>query len=341
VPTGVDCDDNDPSVTTTSTADGDCDGVPTGEDCDDNDALNTNSNVNDADCDGVPTSIDCDDNDPSVTTTNTGDGDCDGVLTGDDCDDNDATITLIIGSACNDNNPCTIDDVIDENCDCNGTPLDCTTGDITTELCNDGDPTTVNDIQTILDCDGSICVPCMGTPCQVSVDLGPDLTLSIGDSVQLSLFTNTLVDSVAWRNDLGLSCLDCPEPFVKPTETTTYSVVVTDENGCQASARINVLVDEKRKIYIPSAFSPNGDGINDVFTVEGRSDMRVLSLRVFDRWGGELFGGGDTVFGGRDHSWDGRFRDEDVEVGVYIYVVEVTFTDGSVETRAGELLLIR
>lgn len=73
------CDDNDPTNTTTNAGDFDCDGLPTATDCDDMDASNTNSNVNDADCDGVPTSQDCDDNDPTNTNTRGG-MDATGVL---------------------------------------------------------------------------------------------------------------------------------------------------------------------------------------------------------------------------------------------------------------------
>ncbi|MCB0562715.1 MAG: hypothetical protein KDD09_27375, partial [Phaeodactylibacter sp.] len=82
----------------TGIGDADGDGVCTGLDCDDNDPTVTSTNTNDADCDGVPANVDCDDNDPTITTTNAGDGDCDGVPTAMDCDDTDASI----GSNAND-----------------------------------------------------------------------------------------------------------------------------------------------------------------------------------------------------------------------------------------------
>ena len=121
--------------------DADCDGVPTNEDCDDNDPFNTNSNVNDADCDGVPTSEDCDDNDPFNTNTNVNDADCDGVPTSEDCDDNDPFNTL--GNTCG-------------------------LGPVIVVPCDDGNPNTIGDMVTLLVCDNSVCVPCMGMPTDCS-----------------------------------------------------------------------------------------------------------------------------------------------------------------------------
>ena len=177
----VDCDDNNPNITT---VDMDGDGLCADVDCDDNnpnittqpgqacnDGDNTTINdVIDANCNCVGTPTAC---------TGIGDADGDGVCADVDCDDNNPNITTQPGQACNDNDPTTINDVIDANCNCAGTPTDCTgigdsDGDgvcddvdcdinnpnITTQpgqACNDNDPTTVND-QIDANCN------CVGTP---------------------------------------------------------------------------------------------------------------------------------------------------------------------------------
>jgi gliding motility-associated-like protein len=103
-----------------------------------------------------------------------------------------------------------------------------------------------------------------------------------------------------------------------------------------------IIVDRNRKVFIPTAFSPNGDGINDVFSIQARNNStRVLALRVYNRWGVEVFNRGDKTFGSTEHFWDGRFRGEDVAVGVYIYVADLEFLDGGKEIMTGEVMILR
>jgi gliding motility-associated-like protein len=151
-----------------------------------------------------------------------------------------------------------------------------------------------------------------------------------------------LVDSISWQNLPGLSCLNCPEPIAKPAETTTYSVTITDENGCIASDELTVIVDETRKIYIPNVFSPNGDGINDYFEIQGGPDLRVIrSLNIYDRWGAQLFNTTDQPVSSPSARWGGERLGQPVEAGIYIYSAMVQFADGHVEQIAGEIMVMR
>ncbi|NNE13333.1 MAG: T9SS type A sorting domain-containing protein [Saprospiraceae bacterium] len=156
VPSKIDCDDNDPNVTSTNENDEDCDGVPTDIDCDDNDPTVTNTNEKDADCDGVPSDIDCDDYDPTVTTTNENDADCDGVPTDIDCDDHDPTVTstnekdadcdgVPSDIDCDDHDP-TVTNTNENDADCDGVPTDID--------CDDNDPLNTNSNVNDADCDG-------------------------------------------------------------------------------------------------------------------------------------------------------------------------------------------
>ncbi|MBK7342768.1 MAG: hypothetical protein IPJ06_06400 [Saprospiraceae bacterium] len=82
-----------------------------------------------------------------------------------------------------------------------------------------------------------------------------------------------------------MSCTTCPEPVVKPTLTTTYTVTVVDDQGCEDIAMVTIdVLGEDLQLYIPTAFSPNFDGINDRFLPEGNAtDIRIESMAVYDR----------------------------------------------------------
>ncbi len=251
--------------------------------------------------------------------------------------------------ACNDNDPCTDNDVQtvlrrDPSIvcvPCAGTPQDCQNSTPVFLPCDDGDSNTVNDQESVL-CDGSVCTPCMGVPCSFSIGLEEDRFIAIGDSLSLNLSSNGVIDSVVWEEIPGLSCLNCVEPVAKPAETTTYSVIAFDENGCESVGNITIIVDERRKIYVANVFSPNGDGINDFLEIQGGDDIRLINrFTVYDRWGAELFDVVDQPMNSPDGRWQGDRLGQAVEAGVYVYVAVVEFTDGHIERIAGEVLLMK
>ncbi len=104
-------------------------------------------------------------------------------------------------------------------------------------------------------------------------------------------------------------------------------------NGCKASDTILIVEEciELGKFYIPNAFTPNGDLINDVFKIEGMSDSSDSSIQIFNRWGSLIFSSENAAQG-----WDGRIQGENAPPGVYLYVIDV---DG--EKSAGDVTLLR
>jgi gliding motility-associated-like protein len=89
-------------------------------------------------------------------------------------------------------------------------------------------------------------------------------------------------------------------------------------------------------VYIPNAFTPNGDGIDDYFSVFGTT-LYSVSMKIFDRWGEKVFDSGDSQWA----SWDGTYRGVMQPPGMFVYYVQLTFLDGSQETREGSITLIR
>ena len=170
-------------------------------------------------------------------------------------------------------------------------------------------------------------------------------TLELGDSLQLqanlSNLTNTL--SLTWTDPQinSLSCLNCPDPIASPSFTTLYTLTATNEFGCSESREILVEVDRDRNIYVPNVFSPNEDGINDVFYIQGHGFGIIHNFQIFDRWGGLLF----THLGGEinsdSHGWNGRSEGKLLNTGIYVWMAEIEFLDGQREVFSGDVLLMR
>lgn len=142
-----------------------------------------------------------------------------------------------------------------------------------------------------------------------------------------------------WTPDNGLQSPNMPSTDVLAITTTDYVVHVTDDAGCVQTDTIHLLVREvlcdEPYVFVPNAFTPNGDGKNDVLRV--RSDIVVsLNFQIFDRWGEKVFET-DSM----EDGWDGTFRGEPCEPGVYDYYLKVTCF-GNIETlKKGNVTIIR
>ncbi|MEZ4948170.1 MAG: gliding motility-associated C-terminal domain-containing protein [Saprospiraceae bacterium] len=118
---------------------------------------------------------------------------------------------------------------------------------------------------------------------------------------------------------------------------------MTDENGCKAKDSISFNVDIVRKVFIPNAFSPNGDGINDVFMIFGDipNVAEIESLQIFGRWGELIFEKKNFLPNDETFGWDGYFKNKKMESGVYVYVAKIKFLDGVSHLYSGNLSLVR
>ena len=95
------------------------------------------------------------------------------------------------------------------------------------------------------------------------------------------------------------------------------------------------MVDKRDNLLVPTAFSPNGDGKNDVFKVSNLTFQRIMEFRVFNRWGQEIFNSNTNA------GWDGTWQGEPQDIGNYTYLIRVNSPDGSVETYKGDVTLVR
>ncbi len=180
-------------------------------------------------------------------------------------------------------------------------------------------------------------------PPPLSVNIGDDIVLNYGDSVELNFSTSHPIRSWQWHPDGQLSCDSCLSPTVMPQATLDVSILVVDDRGCQAEDWLKIMVQKNRDVYIPNAFSPDGDGINDRFTIyPGPAVKKIKRFEIFDRWGEQVFDLGPTDPSAMQYSgWDGRLKGQPMQPSVFVYVAEIEFTDGSKEILTGDISLIR
>src|SRR5690606_21893357 len=150
------------------------------------------------------------------------------------------------------------------------------------------------------------------------------------------------VASIFWQPGESLSCLDCLDPFASPLETTSYTLVVTDSLGCTASDEIIISVKKSRNVFIPSAFSPNGDGVNDEFLVFAGSNVSVIKqFSIFSRWGELVYSVANIPPNDRFFGWNGEFNGKRLNPDVFVYLIEIEYTDGRTIVFKGDITLLK
>ena len=166
-----------------------------------------------------------------------------------------------------------------------------------------------------------------------------DTAVLIGNSVKLTAFVKGGSTSSGigyrWSPDYEIDCLFCQQVVVSPKVNTKYFVAAFNENGCETTDSVNVLVYQQFYRGVPDAFTPNGDDENDVLLVYGNG-ITVFEFYVYDRHG-------NIVFESREQSagWDGTYKGEIMESGVYAYFVKLTYESGYQEILKGNVTLVR
>lgn len=192
---------------------------------------------------------------------------------------------------------------------------------------------------------------CSSAPITVTVTVNPapstasTVTLSAsptvvdeGNTTNLNVTMTPYVAGVLynWTPPQDLNCTDCPNPIATPTKDTWYAVTLTTPAGCKITDSVFVKFKIKcGDIFIPTIFSPNGDGANDVFKVYSRC-LHKMQLTIYDRWGNKVFYSDDITEG-----WDGTFQGKMMNTGTYVYKVTVTLIDDTKTDLKGSVTLTR
>lgn len=180
-------------------------------------------------------------------------------------------------------------------------------------------------------------------PVPLTVDAGPDDTIDLGFSTDIRATPSAFPLTFEWMPADFLSCIECINPdVIMPTNTTTFLITVTNPDGCTATDEVTINVIKNRPIYIPNAFSPNNDGLNDFFTLYGGPAARqILEIKIFNRWGGLVFEKQNIDLNDESLGWDGFFKGQLVNPGVFTFFAEVEFIDNEVVLLEGDVTLVR
>ncbi len=175
-------------------------------------------------------------------------------------------------------------------------------------------------------------------PAQLNTQIGQFYTLNPELHIPFSLLS-----SIRWSPDVHLSCSDCLNPELDARESAVYTLFLIDRFGCRSETAVSVLVEVGVRAFIPNAFSPNQDQINERFTIYADPDQvrEVLLFQVFDRWGGMLYEARNFPPNDEDSGWDGLKLGHALDPGVYTWQALLELTDGVKKVISGDVVLMR
>ncbi len=168
---------------------------------------------------------------------------------------------------------------------------------------------------------------------QINANAGNDTIVARGQPLQLNASGGSLF---SWSPPDGLSDPAIANPVAVLQKDMTYYLTVSSPEGCAGRDTLNIKVYEGPQFYVPTAFSPNGDGQNDIFRPVAAGMKRLNYFRVFDRWGRQMFSTRTLMEG-----WDGKYAGQDAPLGAYVWMIEGTDYKGKVIFRKGTVTLIR
>ncbi|MEY4110709.1 MAG: hypothetical protein RLZZ46_1064 [Bacteroidota bacterium] len=166
----------------------------------------------------------------------------------------------------------------------------------------------------------------------LNANAGEDVTIFSGESTTLNAQGN---GTYSWTPTEFLSCIECQNPIATPMQSTIFYLNVRNDQGCVQTDSVKITVDLKTDWFLPTAFSPNGDGNNEIFYLRGYG-VKSFLLQVFDRWGSRVFYSNDLKIG-----WDGTINGKPAQSGVYQWSLELNFGNESSIQEKGNVTLSR
>jgi hypothetical protein len=174
----------------------------------------------------------------------------------------------------------------------------------------------------------------------LALDVTSPVNANIGQQVTLDILPNFLVDSVAYQSSIALSCDDCLDPNFTATLSGVVNITAFDADGCPVSSQILINVRQKVNIYVPNVINPGSAQNNILFISSGPEIQSVRNFNVYDRWGNAIFRSDELPTNDLSAGWDGTYRGQRMNPGVYVYYFEIQLPDGSKEIISGDVTVV-
>ncbi len=186
----------------------------------------------------------------------------------------------------------------------------------------------------------------ISAPLPLFVDIGDDTIVDYGALVKLnSVISNGIPPyTYTWivPNGVEVSCTDCPDPEIKVLYDLQLQLGIKDSLGCNASDVKNILVKLDKGIFVPTAFTPNGNRQeNKKLFVYGKSGTKIKRFTIYDRWGGKVYERDNFEINDESQGWDGTFRGQKLNSGVFSWYLEIENIDGTRQNFKGLVTLLR
>lgn len=176
----------------------------------------------------------------------------------------------------------------------------------------------------------------------IQITVARQLPIIAGDPTQLSIVPAGNYQNIIWSPDYQINNIFSATPLVSPYVDTTYYVTVENAEHCLVTAHILITVTgaDLQDFLIPTAFSPDGNGLNDIFRpiVKPGAAVEFLSFEIYDRWGQKVF---DNNVNGVNGGWDGTYKNVKQPLGVYIYMLSAKVNSGKIVNQSGNVTLVR
>ncbi len=168
----------------------------------------------------------------------------------------------------------------------------------------------------------------------------------LGTELQILVESNISendISTIEWTGDLNLDCVDCLDPIVMGYTDGIMNLFVVDKNGCEDQLEVQVRFIRDVDIYIPNVFTPHRlDGNNDFFFPFAKNNQieQIDAMYLFDRWGEKVFQNFNFQPNDPESGWDGKFKEKNLQPGVFAYFIEYTRVDGEKISISGDVTIM-
>jgi hypothetical protein len=178
------------------------------------------------------------------------------------------------------------------------------------------------------------------------VDAGDDVLIDLYGTHRIEAnvqMNGNKIEQIIWTPAESLSCDDCLTPLATPLEDTNYKITIINQNGCKQEDELLVRVIFNKGYDFPNIISNEGNTGNMYFTIYPirNSISKLQFLRIYDRWGNMVFNKDNFPAGVPEEGWDGNIVGKRVQPGVYVWVSEILYKDGTKELVRGDVSILR